>query len=63
MTTGHADGVVLELDVPDEAVLNFEMPVVHHRFSLRAIAVGPVVVQAGGSDIEGVFEREPLGIG
>ena len=63
VTTGDADGVVLSLDAPDESVLSFDTPVVQHRVSLGAIAAGPVVVQAGGIDIQVVFEREPLGIG
>ena len=34
-----------------------------HQVSLAEIANGPVVVEAGGIDIQVVFEREPLGIG
>ena len=63
VTTGDADGVVLEIDAPDEAVLRFDTPVVQHEVSLGEIAKEPVVVAAGGIDIQVVFEREPLGVG
>ena len=63
VTTGDADGVVLELDAPDDALLSFDTPVVQHTVSLGEIAAGPVVVEAGGIDIQVVFEREPLGVG
>ena len=63
VTTGDADGVVLEIDAPDEAVLRFDTPVVQHEVSLGEIAKEPVVVAAGGIDIQVIFEREPVGVG
>lgn len=63
VTTGDADGVVLQLDASAETVLSFDTPVVQHKVALGDIAAGPVVVEAGGIDIQVVFEREPVGIG
>jgi hypothetical protein len=63
VTTGDADGVVLHLEAEDEAVLSFDTPVIQHAVSLAEIAEGPVVVEAGGIDIQVVFERLPLGVG
>ena len=63
VTTGDADGVVLEIDAPDEAVLRFDTPVVQQEVSLGDIAKEPVVVPAGGIDIQVIFEREPVGVG
>lgn len=63
VTTGDADGVILTLAAPDEALLKFDTQVLQHQVSLAEIANGPVVVEAGGIDIQVVFEREPLGIG
>jgi hypothetical protein len=63
VTTGDADGVVLQVEAPDEAVLSFDTPVVQHAVSLAEIAAGPVVVEAGGIDIQVIFQREPLGVG
>ena len=63
VTTGDADGVVLELDAPPEARLHFDTEVVACAPSLREIAAGPVVVAAGGIDVQVVFEQVPVGIG
>ncbi len=62
VTTGDADGVVLTLDAPPEAVLNFKTDVVNRSVSLREIAGGPVRVDAGGIEIAVVFEQAPLGV-
>ena len=63
VTTGDADGVILTLDAPPDATLNFETPVLSHSPSLAEIAKGPVVIDAGGIDMQVVFEHNPTGIG
>lgn len=63
VTTGDADGVVLTLDAPPEATLDFRTGIVSRRVSLREIAEGPVTVGAGGIDLKVVFERLPIGAG
>ena len=63
VTTGDADGVILQLDVPPATVLSFNTPVIQHAVSLAEIDGGPIAVEAGGIDIKVVFEHQPLGIG
>ncbi|MSS70137.1 MAG: DUF3604 domain-containing protein [Candidatus Latescibacteria bacterium] len=63
VTTGDADGVVLTLDAPPEATLDFRTGIVSRKVSLREIAEGPVTAEAGGIDMKVVFERLPLGAG
>ena len=41
----------------------FETPVLSHSPSLAEIAKGPVVIDAGGIDMQVVFEHTPTGIG
>lgn len=63
VTTGDADGVVLTLDAPPEATLDFRTGIVSRRVSLREVAEGPVTAEAGGIDLKVTFERLPLGAG
>ena len=63
VTTGDADGVILTLDAPPQAVLNFRTPVVTRAFTLAEIANGPIVLPAGGIDMQVVLEYLPLGLG
>jgi len=63
VTTGDADGVILTLDASPDAVLKFETPILFHSVSLKELANGPVVVDAGGVDMQVVFEKMPVGIG
>jgi hypothetical protein len=63
VTTGDADGVVLQLEAPPQTVLRFDSQVVSPALSLQEIAAGPVEVDAGGIDMKVVFEQVPLGIG
>lgn len=63
VTTGDADGVILQLEAPPDAQLRFESQVVNPILSLREIAAGPVQVDAGGIDMKVVFEQAPLGCG
>ena len=63
VTTGDADGVLLELDAPPDATLSFASDVVSHSVTLGALAEAPIEVVAGGIDVKVVFEREPIGIG
>ncbi len=63
VTTGDADGIILTLDAPSDATLDFETPVLSHSLRLSEIATGPVVIGAGGIDMQVVFERAPVGIG
>ena len=63
VTTGDADGVVLQLDAPPEAVLQFHTGVVDHSLTLEEMAVGPVEVEAEGIDVKVVFERLPMDAG
>jgi hypothetical protein len=63
VTTGDADGVILTLDAADDATINFDTPVLKHLVSLKEIADGPIVLDAGGIDMQVVFEQMPLGIG
>jgi hypothetical protein len=63
VTTGDADGVILTLDAPDDATLDFDTPVLKRSLSLKGIADGPVVIEAGGIDMQVVFEQMPFGIG
>ena len=43
--------------------MDFKTPMVNRSVSLQEIAGGPVVVDAGGIDIQVVFEQMPLGAG
>jgi hypothetical protein len=63
VTTGDVDGVILTLDASKDAILRFETPVLSCAISLSEIATGPVVVDAGGVDLQVVFERMPSGAG
>ncbi len=63
VTTGDADGVVLQVEAPPETMLRFETGVVHTAHALREIAAGPIEVDAGGIDMKVVFEQAPQGIG
>ncbi len=63
VTTGDADGVILSLDAPPDAALDFRTPVVNQTVSLRRIADGPVVTACGGVDMQVVFEQLPTGTG
>lgn len=63
VTTGDADGVILTLDDSPGAVLDFKTPILSRSVSLREIQKGPVVIDAGGVDMQVVFELMPLGIG
>ena len=63
VTTGDADGVILNLDARADAVLDFRTQVVNHSVSLGQIADGPVKVACGGVDIQVVFESLPIGVG
>ena len=63
VTTGDADGVILTLDAPPQATIEFKTDIVSHSVTLQEIAAGPVRIPAGGIDIAVVFERAPLGSG
>ena len=63
VTTGDPDGVVLTMDAPADAVLDFRTDVVNRSVSLKEIADGPVRIDAGGIEVCVVFERLPLGVG
>ena len=63
VTTGDADGVILTLDAPDDATLDFDTPVLKRSVSLKEIVEAPVVIEAGGIDMQVVFEQMPTGIG
>ena len=63
VTTGDADGVILRLDAPPAATLNFRTPVLNRSLSLQEIYDSPIVVDAGGIDMKVVFERLPFGVG
>ena len=62
VTTGDSDGVLLKLDAPPVATLDFQTPVLNRTVSLQEIYDSPIVVNAGGIDMKVVFERLPLGI-
>ncbi|MDP6778622.1 MAG: DUF3604 domain-containing protein [Candidatus Latescibacteria bacterium] len=63
VTTGDPDGVVLTLDAPDDATIDFRTEVVNRSVSLQEIADGPVRVDAGGIEVCVVFEQLPRGVG
>lgn len=63
VTTGDADGVVLTLDAPPETRLSFNTGVLNRALTLKEIADGPVRIDAGGVDMQVVFEQLPLGAG
>lgn len=63
VTTGDADGVILKMEAPADAVLDFDTPPLKRVVSLAEIAQGPVVCDAGGVDMQVVFEQMPTGIG
>ncbi|MDE2797315.1 MAG: hypothetical protein OXI94_01485, partial [Gemmatimonadota bacterium] len=63
VTTGDADGIILTLDAPPDATLKFGTPVLSQALKLTEIAQGPVVIDAGGIDMQVVFEHNPIGIG
>jgi len=63
VTTGDADGVILTVDESPDAILHFETPVLSRDVSLKDLANGPVVVDAGGVDMQVVFEMMPTGVG
>lgn len=63
VTTGDADGVILTLDAPPDATIKFGTPVLSQALKLTEIAQGPVVIDAGGIDMQVVFEQMPTGIG
>jgi len=47
-TVGDPDGLFLDLDAPDEAVLSFRSQPVTFSFRLSDLAAGPLIVEAGG---------------
>jgi hypothetical protein len=61
VTTGDADGVILTLDAPPEATIDFRTDILSHSLTLQEIAGGPVRIPAGGIDIAVVFEQAPDG--
>lgn len=63
VTTGDADGVILTVDGPQRATIDFRTDVVSHAVTLGEIAKGPVRIPAGGIDIAVVFEQAPVGAG
>ncbi len=63
VTTGDADGVVVTLDAPEDAHLEFKTQILTWTVGLREICDGPVTVDAGPIDLKVVFERLPLGAG
>ena len=63
VTTGDADGIILTLDAPPQATIDFRTDIVSRSVTLQEIAGGPVRVPAGGIDIAVVFEQAPNGSG
>jgi hypothetical protein len=63
VTTGDADGVILTLDAPEDARLDFKTDILTRTVGLREIGDGPVTVKVGPIDLKVVFERLPLGAG
>ena len=63
VTTGDADGVILDIDGGSDTVIDFRSDVLSHRATLAEIDAGPVRVDAGGIDIAVLFERVPAGAG
>ena len=63
VTTGDTDGVILTLDAPVDARLEFDTPVLKRSIVLSDMANGPVEIDAGGVDMKVVFEHMPEGIG
>jgi hypothetical protein len=47
-TSGDPDGLLLDLDAEDDAVMAFQSPPVSFEFRLRDLATGPLIVDAGG---------------
>ncbi|MDA0711457.1 MAG: DUF3604 domain-containing protein, partial [bacterium] len=63
VTTGDSDGVILTLNASRDAVLHFKTSASAHSVSLKDIEKGPIRIDAGGVDMQVVFERMPTGIG
>ena len=63
VTTGDADGVILDLEGGPDTVIDFRTDVISRKVSLEEIDAGPVREDAGGIDIAVVFERMFLGVG
>lgn len=61
VTTGDADGVILTLD--GDATLHFDTPVLSRTVSVKDLNREPLVIDAGGVDMQVVFEKMPSGIG
>ena len=60
VTTGAADGVILQLDAPQSALLRFDTAVVKKTLVLNEIETEPVRQDAKGIDVSVTFERLPL---
>ncbi len=63
VTTGDADGVVLDIEGSADTTIEFETDVVKTLVTLADLQNGPVKVEAGGIEIAVVFEQAPEGIG
>jgi len=48
VTTGDEDGIIVELDCPEETMLAFTSPPATFSLSLREITIRPTVIDAGG---------------
>ena len=63
VTTGDADGVILDIDGSPDTAIDFKTDIVDTTVTLADIESGPVKVEAGGIEIAVVCEYAPLGIG
>ena len=63
VTSGDEDGVILDVEVSPDAVIEFHSPIVDFRVRLADIEPEPYVHVAGGVDLQVKVEYLPLGNG
>jgi hypothetical protein len=63
VTTGDADGVILDIEGSPETAIDFDTEIVNTSLTLGDLEKGPIKVEAGGIEIAVVFEYVPVGVG